>query len=52
MLKFHINSLPISYQNYFQKVETIHNKSTRNSLATFCLNRTDGRVVDEPDGKV
>ena len=32
MFKFHINSLPISFQNYFQKVETIPNKSTRNSL--------------------
>ena len=32
MFKFPINLLPISCQNYFQKVETIHNKSTRNSL--------------------
>ena len=32
MFKFHINSFPISFQNYFQKVETIPNKSTKNSL--------------------
>ena len=32
MFKFHINSLPISFQNYLQKVGTIPNKFTRNSL--------------------
>ena len=45
MFKFHINSLPISFQNYFQKVETIHNKSTRNSLTndSFFLPRYNSR---------
>ena len=32
MFKFHNHLLPISFQKYFQKVETIPNKSTRNSL--------------------
>ena len=32
MFKFHFNSLLILFQSYFQKVETIPNKSTRNSL--------------------
>ena len=46
MFKFHVNSLPTSFQTYFQKVETIPNKSTKNSLTNECYFFLDTTLED------